>query len=73
VTLPVAGAFVRRIEVEEAVLGRALGERDAAEAHRTERLMPFMYLRPVSASWRREPLAPRPVLASLPVGVLREL
>lgn len=43
VTLPIALAFMRRIHVEEAALNAALGERYAAYARRTNRLVPWVY------------------------------
>lgn len=43
VVVPVTWAFVRRIEVEEAELGSALGEPYRAYAARTRRLLPGIY------------------------------
>jgi protein-S-isoprenylcysteine O-methyltransferase len=43
VTLPIAWAFMQRIEVEESALGSALGESYAAYARRTRRLVPYLY------------------------------
>jgi protein-S-isoprenylcysteine O-methyltransferase len=43
VALPITWAFMRRIEVEEAALNRALGESYAAYARRTKRLVPWVY------------------------------
>lgn len=43
VTVPIAWAFLRRIEVEESALGSALGESYVAYARRTRRLVPFLY------------------------------
>lgn len=43
VILPIALAFMRRIHVEEAALNAALGERYAAYAGRTKRLVPWVY------------------------------
>jgi len=43
VTLPITWAFMRRIEVEEAALNRALGESYAAYSRRTRRLLPWVY------------------------------
>ena len=43
VTLPIAWAFLRRIEVEETALGSALGDSYAAYARRTKRLVPTLY------------------------------
>jgi protein-S-isoprenylcysteine O-methyltransferase len=42
-TLPILGAFLRRIAVEEAALTAALGEDYRAYARRTRRLLPFLY------------------------------
>jgi protein-S-isoprenylcysteine O-methyltransferase len=42
-TLPIGWAFMRRIEVEELALNRALGESYAAYARRTKRLVPYVY------------------------------
>jgi len=42
-TLPIALAFIRRIHVEEAALNAALGERYAAYARHTKRLVPWVY------------------------------
>jgi protein-S-isoprenylcysteine O-methyltransferase len=43
VTLPIAWAFIRRIEVEEAALNHALGGSYAAYSRRTKRLVPWLY------------------------------
>ncbi len=43
IILPIALAFMRRIHVEEAALNAALGERYAAYARRTKRLVPWVY------------------------------
>jgi protein-S-isoprenylcysteine O-methyltransferase len=43
VTLPVAWAFLRRIEIEEAALAGALGDAYRDYARRTKRLVPFVY------------------------------
>ncbi|MFO1394504.1 MAG: isoprenylcysteine carboxylmethyltransferase family protein [Steroidobacteraceae bacterium] len=43
VTVPIAWAFMRRIEVEELALNGALGERYVAYARRTKRLVPWVY------------------------------
>ncbi|MCJ7452791.1 MAG: isoprenylcysteine carboxylmethyltransferase family protein [Steroidobacteraceae bacterium] len=43
VILPIALAFMRRIHVEEAALNAALGERYAAYARHTKRLVPWVY------------------------------
>lgn len=42
-TLPILGAFLRRIAVEEAALTAALGDDYRAYARRTSRLLPFLY------------------------------
>jgi protein-S-isoprenylcysteine O-methyltransferase len=42
-TLPIGWAFMRRIEVEELALNRALGESYAAYSRRTKRLVPCLY------------------------------
>jgi protein-S-isoprenylcysteine O-methyltransferase len=42
-TLPILGAFLRRIAVEEAALTAALGEDYRAYARRTRRLLPYLY------------------------------
>jgi len=41
--LPVTAAFLRRIAIEEAALGEALGNAYAAYASRTRRLIPWIY------------------------------
>jgi protein-S-isoprenylcysteine O-methyltransferase Ste14 len=41
--VPIFVAFVRRMNVEEEALSRALGERYAAYMKRTKRLVPFVY------------------------------
>jgi protein-S-isoprenylcysteine O-methyltransferase len=41
--VPIGWAFLRRIEIEESALTRALGEDYAAYARRTRRLVPFVY------------------------------
>lgn len=43
VTVPIALAFLRRIEIEEAALVGALGDAYRAYARRTRRLIPFVY------------------------------
>jgi protein-S-isoprenylcysteine O-methyltransferase len=43
VTLPVLGAFLLRIAVEEAALTAALGDDYRAYTRRTRRLLPFLY------------------------------
>ncbi|MDP9100032.1 MAG: isoprenylcysteine carboxylmethyltransferase family protein [Verrucomicrobiota bacterium] len=43
VLVPIFVAFVRRMNVEEAALSRALGERYAAYMRRTKRLIPKVY------------------------------
>ncbi|HKP03612.1 MAG TPA: isoprenylcysteine carboxylmethyltransferase family protein [Chthoniobacterales bacterium] len=43
VLVPIFVAFVRRMNVEEDALSRALGERYAEYMRRTKRLVPFMY------------------------------
>ena len=42
-TAPIMLAFMRRIHVEEAALNRALGDRYAAYARHTKRLVPWVY------------------------------
>jgi protein-S-isoprenylcysteine O-methyltransferase Ste14 len=41
--LPIFAAFVRRMNVEEEALSRALGQRYAGYMKRTKRLVPFIY------------------------------
>jgi protein-S-isoprenylcysteine O-methyltransferase Ste14 len=43
VLVPIFVAFVRRMNVEEEALGRALGDRYADYMKRTKRLVPFIY------------------------------
>jgi len=43
VTVPIAWAFLRRIEVEEAALNGALGSAYAKYLGRSKRLVPFVY------------------------------
>ncbi len=43
VLIPIFGAFVRRMNVEEEALSRALGSRYADYMRRTKRLVPFIY------------------------------
>jgi protein-S-isoprenylcysteine O-methyltransferase len=42
-TVPVTWVFLRRIAVEEAALGNALGESYATYVRRTKRLVPYLY------------------------------
>lgn len=43
ISLPIAFAFLYRINVEERALVQALGERYRAYMQRTKRLIPFVY------------------------------
>src|SRR5450432_1236822 len=43
ILLPICAAFVRRMNVEEEALSRALGSRYADYMRRTKRLVPFVY------------------------------
>jgi len=42
-SLPIIGAFLRRIRIEESALVEALGEQYRAYMRRTKRLIPFIY------------------------------
>jgi protein-S-isoprenylcysteine O-methyltransferase Ste14 len=42
-SLPIIGAFLRRIRIEERALVEALGEQYRAYMRRTKRLIPFIY------------------------------
>ena len=43
ISLPIAFAFLYRINIEERALVQALGERYRAYIKRTKRLIPFLY------------------------------
>ena len=43
ILLPIFAAFIRRMNVEEEALSKALGSRYADYIRRTKRLVPFVY------------------------------